>query len=455
MAGSSDNAFGWRFTTPLVISSGLNPINSSIIATALVPIAAAMDVSIGQVAVLVTVLYVASAIAQPAMGRCAEQFGAKKIFVVGALLVIAGGTVGALAGNVAVLVLARVLLGVGTSAGFPASMLMIRQRAANTGVAPGGVLGNLVISSQVTVLLGLPLGGILVSVAGWQATFWINIPIAFVVLAMALKWLPSDPPRIHSPNWREILRALDLAGMCLFGAMLTALVVFLTALPYFEWVSLAVSATCLAGLLLWELKAGHPFIDIRSLIENRALTHTYIRSAGTMLVAYCVMYGLTQWLQEAQGLSATVTGLLVVPMSIAGALITRPVSRRNLVRAPLLASAVIAIITAIGLRLLNTGTSPAFSVALTAVAGLAIGLASIGNQSAVFAQARSDETGTAAGLLRTSTYVGAIASGSIIGVVFQDGATDSGLHSIADILITVTIVVLALTVFDRKLPNRL
>ncbi|OBH14007.1 hypothetical protein [Mycobacterium sp. E1747] len=60
---SSAAGFGWRFCTPLLLSATLNPINSSLIATAMVPIAGAMRVSVGRSAVLVSALYVATAIA--------------------------------------------------------------------------------------------------------------------------------------------------------------------------------------------------------------------------------------------------------------------------------------------------------------------------------------------------------------------------------------------------------
>ena len=57
--------FGWRTVTPLVTGSALNPINSSVIATALVPIAAALHVPVGRTSILVSSLYLACAIAQP------------------------------------------------------------------------------------------------------------------------------------------------------------------------------------------------------------------------------------------------------------------------------------------------------------------------------------------------------------------------------------------------------
>jgi len=96
-AGTDDETgtkpFSWRFTTPLFIGSALNPVNSSLIATALVPIAAGVHVSIGQTAALVTALYLASAIAQPTAGKVAEVFGPRRVFLAGILLVLIGGVV--------------------------------------------------------------------------------------------------------------------------------------------------------------------------------------------------------------------------------------------------------------------------------------------------------------------------------------------------------------------------
>src|ERR1035438_8705374 len=92
--GGGGNAFSWRFTTPLFMGSALNPVNSSLIATALVPIAAAMHVSVGRIAVLVSALYLASSIAQPTAGKLSEEFGPRRVFLAGILIVLIGGVVG-------------------------------------------------------------------------------------------------------------------------------------------------------------------------------------------------------------------------------------------------------------------------------------------------------------------------------------------------------------------------
>lgn len=155
------NAFPWRFVAPLYMGSALNPINSSVIATALVPIATAMHVSVGQTLVLVSSLYLASAIAQPTAGKLAEEFGPRRVFMVGILTVLLGGIVGGVAPNLTTLVIARVLIGIGTSAGYPSAMLMFRRRAAQAGLdaPPGNVLGGLVIAGAVTAAWACPSAG--------------------------------------------------------------------------------------------------------------------------------------------------------------------------------------------------------------------------------------------------------------------------------------------------------
>jgi MFS family permease len=86
--GRAREAFSWRFVTPLLSSCTLNPINSTLIATALVPIAHAMYVSVGRTTVLVSALYLACAVGQPTAGKLAEQLGPRRVFLTGFALVL-------------------------------------------------------------------------------------------------------------------------------------------------------------------------------------------------------------------------------------------------------------------------------------------------------------------------------------------------------------------------------
>lgn len=142
--------FSWCFTTPLFIGSALNPINSSLIATALLPIAHGVGVPIGQTAALVTALYLASAIAQPTAGKAAEVFGPRRVFLAGIVLVALGGVVGGFANDLLTLLIARVLIGLGTSCAYPTAMLLIRRRARDAGLATRRVASSMVCRSPVS-----------------------------------------------------------------------------------------------------------------------------------------------------------------------------------------------------------------------------------------------------------------------------------------------------------------
>ncbi len=449
----ADTAFEWRFVTPLFVGAVLNPINSSIIATALVPIAVAMRVPVGSTSVLLSSLYLASAIAQPTAGKIAEEIGPRRVFLAGIVLVLFGGVVGGVARNLATLVVARVLIGIGTSAGYPSAMVLIRRRAAAAGMnaPPGGVLGGMAFAGMATAAIGPPIGGVLVGAAGWHAAFLVNIPMALGALAMTLCWIPRDPPSRGPRSARRIAARLDVAGIVAFGGTMIALLVFLMALPHVNLVALALIVVFAVPLVWWERRAATPFFDVRGLVANRALSRTYARIGLTLLGTYTVLYGVTQWLEAGRGMSAREAGLFLLPMGALSALVSRPVSRRNLVRGPLIVSAVSLLAGSAGVLLLTGRTPAVWVMAAMLLFGLTVGTAAVGNQTAVYTQAPADQIGTASGLFRTFGYIGSIASATITGVVFKDRVTDHGLHTLAGVLVAAGAVVLAMTLLDRRL----
>ncbi|MFE6687585.1 MFS transporter [Streptomyces sp. NPDC057743] len=446
--------FGRTFTTPLYVGSALNPVNSSIIATALVPIATELHVAVGATAVLVSSLYLASAVAQPTAGKLAEVLGARRVFLSGIVLVLLGGVVGGLGRNLAMLTAARVLIGIGTSAAFPCAMVLIRRRATEAGIdsPPGGVLGGIAIAGMATSAVGPPIGGLLVGAAGWRWAFLINLPVTAAAMAMALHWLPKDPPldRAHS-SLRKIADRIDLAGILGFAVSMTALVVFLMDLPRVAWIPLLVLAVAAVPTVAWELRRAAPFFDFRGLAANGALARTYLRQALTLLGVYSVMYGMTQWMEAAHGLSTVASGLLLLPMGAVSALLSRPLSRRNLVRGPLVTAAVTMALGSVGIMLL-TSHSPALAIVVVSlVFGITSAATTVGNQTALYLAAPPDHIGTASGLFRTFGYLGSITSAVIGGIVFRDGASDHGLHTLGLVLATAGAAVLLLTVLDRRL----
>lgn len=251
-------AFSWRFVTPLLAGSALNPINSSLIATALVPIAAALHVSLGRTAVLVSALYLTTAIAQPTAGKLSEEFGPRRVFLAGILAVLVGGVVGGLGVDLSALVVARVLIGMGTATAYPSAMLLVRRRAEQAGMdePPAGVLGGLVLAGTVTVAAGFPLGGVLVDAWGWRTAFLVNIPLAVVAVVLAFRWIPRDPAIAEPVTVRAVATRIDLAGIAGFAVAMAALLVFLMSMPRPDWVALGLAVLAGAALVWWDCGAA-------------------------------------------------------------------------------------------------------------------------------------------------------------------------------------------------------
>jgi MFS family permease len=448
--------FPWQFTTPLFIGSALNPVNSSLIATALLPIAHGIGVPIGQTAALVTALYLATAIAQPTAGKAAEVLGPRRVFLAGIIMVGVGGLVGGFAQELLTLLVSRVLIGLGTSCAYPTAMLLIRRRARDAGLGnpPGSVLGGLQIAALATASLGLPVGGILVGALGWRSVFFVNVPFALIALVATLAWVQPDGP-LHSPlRLRDLASRLDLGGIAGFALAMIALMLFLFGLPVAHWYPLGISAALWIALVFWELRAGAPFLDVRMLASNTALTRTYLRYGLAMLCVYVVLYGITQWIEAVRGLSETEAGLVVLPMMLLSGLVISPVSRRNLVRSPVIAAAVACLIGSAGVLILSKSAWIGWIVVITLVFGLVTGFAAAGNQTALYSQAPAEQLGTASGLMRTFGYVGSIASAAITGIVFHASVSDSGVHLIAWIMIGVSLALVLISVLDRTLPGK-
>ncbi|MCU1530283.1 MAG: major facilitator superfamily 1 [Frondihabitans sp.] len=447
--------FSWRFTTPLFLGSALNPINSSMIATALVPIALGVHVPVGQTATLVSALYVATTIAQPTAGKAAEVFGPRRVFLVGILLVLLGGVVGGFAPSLTLLLVSRVLIGLGTSCAYPTAMLLIRRRAQAAGLEkpPGGVLGGLQIAGVVTASLGLPIGGVLVALFGWRAVFFVNVPVAVIALIAALLWIPKDALATKRRSAGEIASSLDVTGIVGFAAAMTSLLFFLSSLPNANWIFLIATVILAVALVFWERRAATPFFDVRLLATNRALTRTYLRFAIVNLCSYVVLYGITQWLEATRSLSGLGAGLLLLPMTLVAGIVVVPVSRRNLIRGPLLLAAVACIAAGVAVLFLHTDAWLVLTLIVTLLIGLATGAGISGNQTALYTQAAGEQLGTASGLLRSFGYIGSIASSAIIGIVFREHATDAGVGVIGWIMLGVSIVLLLITFLDRTLKR--
>ncbi|MBY8879393.1 MFS transporter [Actinacidiphila acidipaludis] len=435
----------------MMLGSVLNPVNSSIISVSLVPIGAAFGAPPSSTAWLISALYLATAIGQPVVGRLIDLFGPRRLFLAGTALTGVAGIVGTLAPNLGVLVVARVLLGFGTCAGYPAAMYLIRSEAGRTGNdSPAGVLTALAVTTQTIAVIGPSLGGLLIGLGGWRATLAVNIPLAAAGILLGLTRLPATTPGAGAEGQRR-LSGLDLPGMALFAVPLISLLLFLMEPAAGHWYLLLATAAVGSAFAWRELRVAEPFIDLRVLSGNLPLLATYGRGLLAYVVSYAFLYGYTQWMEEGRGLSASQTGLAQLPLFATAILVSTVTGRRRGVRGKFLVGAVGQIAGCALLLLLHSGSSVWMLALVAVVFGVPQGLNSLALQNAVFHQADPERMGSSAGLLRTFGYLGAIVASAASGAFFQQRADTGGLHHLAWFLVATAVLFLVVTVLDRSL----
>ncbi|MGN6127797.1 MAG: MFS transporter [Humibacter sp.] len=403
----------------------LNPLNSSMIAVALFDLQKTFSLGIAEATWVITSFYLASAVAQPLMGRLGDRFGPRRLFVVGMGIVIVVSALTPFAPSFALVCAGRVGLAVGTATAFPSAVAMVRPLSARTGRSTPRLLGRIQIANTAGAAIGPVLGGLLVSTLGWQAIFAVNVPLAALALIGTRMLAPADAARARE-RVRTMVRESDIPGIVLFVGTLVALLVFLLGLtPAPTWWLLPVAVVAGAAFVWRELTAKVPFLDLRLLAKNRSLMMVYLCFAVFNLVYYTAFFGLPQLLQEHGHYNAGVTGLLMFPLAAVTIGLTplgaRWIERRGL-RFTLITGG-IGLIIGTGLLAVATVTvNPIAILLITAAMGAPYCVVSIAMSQALYASAAPRDAGVAAGIFQTSRYIGAILATTLLGIVFVDGS---------------------------------
>ena len=453
-----------RAISAVTLGTILNPLNSSMIAVALLSVGAAFAVSNATSTWLVSSFYLAAAIGMPVAGYLADSFGPRKVFIGGLVLLIVASSLAPFSPSFWWLVPLRCFQAFGSATAYPAGMAIYRQ-AGLKGGRLAVTLTAMAMAGSVSMGLWPPLGGILVRGLGWSGIFVMNIPLAALGVILALLWLPATSVGEASVSQRAVpssipslVRRVDVLGIAFFSLALVAALWFLLSLPQSPlWWMLPISVGAAALLILYERRINEPFLNVRLLSANHALLRVFAEYCAVNIVFYLYMFGLPIWLEEDLGVSPSIAGPLILPMAVVAVLAT-PVAGAVLARrgpkTTLIIGPVVLFVASLLLLLLPGITHFASILVLSALFGLPTGFNNLGLQASMFRSAPADEMGRAGGQYQTFRCLGSIISVAVLGVVFGNTATLSGLHTVAWVAVAVSGVLVVSKLLERGAKPR-
>ncbi len=245
-------------------------------------------------------------------GSLGDQFGRRRMFVIG---LIAFGVVSALcavAPSVEFLVAARALQGIAGALLVPGSLAIVA--ATFEGAARGKAVGTWTAWTGIATVIGPAGGGVLVEALSWRAVFWVNLPLIAFTVALTLHSVREsrDPDAFRGIDWTGI--ALSAAGL---GGPVFALIEQPTrgwGDPV-VWVSLIAGIACFALFVVHEARARHPMLELSLFrIRNFWVANVTTLSAYAGLIGGLFFVGL--FLQQVAGYTPVQAGLATTPVSL-------------------------------------------------------------------------------------------------------------------------------------------
>jgi EmrB/QacA subfamily drug resistance transporter len=275
-------------------------------------------------------------------GSMGDQFGRKRVFLFGVVFFTAASILCGLAASSRVLIAGRALQGVGAAFLVPGSLAIIS--ATFDEAARGRAIGTWSGFSAITTAVGPVSGGWLVEHASWRAVFFLNVPLALVVLALSFRFVEEsrDPSRTGRIDWRGA--ALAVVGL---GGLVLGLLEWppLGARHPVVLAALAAGTVALAWLVRVERRVPNPMLPL-TLFRSRTFT---LANALTLLLYAAlgvIMFLMPMNLIQVQRYTATAAGAALLPVPLimfalsrwSGGLVARIGSRLPLTIGPVIAA---------------------------------------------------------------------------------------------------------------------
>lgn len=395
------------------------------------PVLPTVEVQLGtnqtNVTWVLTAYLLSASIFTPIMGRLGDMHGKKRVFVIALAALAAGSLLAGLAASLPVMIIARVVQGIGGGV-LPLAFGIIRDEFPKTKVP--GAIGLIAALISVGAGAGIVLAGPIVELLGYHWLFWIPLIITSLAGVAALVLIPESPIRTHGKiNWLTAF---------LLSAWLVALLLAVSQAPKWGWGSpkviglLVVAVAVVAIWIVAESRSANPLIDMK-MMRIRGVWAANLIALLMGVGMYAGLGFLPQFLQAPSsagygfGASVTESGLMLLPNAVAmfvvglfsGRLAARFGSKNLLV--------VGSLITAASYFMLAFLHSSELDIYIAnAIAGVGFGLAFSAMSNVVVASVPPEQTGVASGMNANIRTIGGSLGAAFMASIVAIGASSSG-----------------------------
>ncbi|MFF1818761.1 MFS transporter [Kribbella sp. NPDC058245] len=359
-------------------------------------------------------------------GMLGDRFGRKRVYLGGVGLFLLGSMLCAVAPVIGVLIAGRVVQGVAAAVVMPGAMAIVGRSTSDRAVR-ARLLGLYGVVVSFGFVAGPLLGGLLVDTLGWRSIFGVNLPIGLLILVLGWRGLTesADPEHAHPDVPGQVLAVLFL-GSLVFATIEYREYGWDSAIT---WTALALCLISLIALVVVERRSRRPMLPV-PLFRDPRFTVTNFGAASLGFAAGGSLYLVSLFLQHDRGSSAMMTGILLLPMTVAtipGSYLAGRLTAAYAAWVPMAVG-----FTCVGLAMLAMvtfdGGTPYVLIAVAFAAhGLGQGLSITPASAAVLEIVPRERAGLASATVGVSRQGGTAIGIAVLGAISADGPLLSGL----------------------------